>query len=108
MYGALVQWENACLASKRSSVQVRYAPPTLKDRFTTIKGANKKISDEKEIEFKMSSKARMIMYPLLGVVVAFFLYTMFFMEKPAPQEPVNGTEPTTEQVQAETVETEGK
>lgn len=34
----------------------------------------------------MSKTARMIMYPLLAVVVGFFLYTMFFMEpKQSPQ-----------------------
>lgn len=52
----------------------------------------------------MSPKARMIMYPLLGVVVAFFLYTMFFMQpKEAPK--ADSNQPATEQV-TEAVNTE--
>lgn len=53
----------------------------------------------------MSKKARLIMYPLLGVVVAFFIYTMFFMEKPVAN-PVEDGQPTTEQVEVQTVNTE--
>ena len=52
----------------------------------------------------MSPKARMIMYPLLAVVVGFFVYTMWFME---PKQPENtATTEKTEQVQTAEVEVE--
>lgn len=55
----------------------------------------------------MSKTARMIMYPLLVLVVGFFVYTQFFMEKPAPKQ-VDGTQ-TTQQVETQTTtETDGK
>lgn len=53
----------------------------------------------------MSKTARMIMYPLLLVVVGFFVYTMFFMQ-PKEDPKTEGTEPATEQVEtSETTDT---
>jgi hypothetical protein len=48
----------------------------------------------------MSKTARMIMYPLLVVVIGFFVYATF-IHKPAPKQ-VQGTQETTQQVQTQT------